>query len=127
MEKPGKLYHANAKIGTIAYENERQVVARKDGGKAKAVRIIWDYMPVGHRLRKADAIFVLGNRDTRVAEYAAQLYLDGWAPRIVFSGSGSIHNHKAGRERFVGSTEAEVFATHSIQNGRSKAGDPYRK
>ena len=78
--------------------------------KASAIRLIWEYMLLHHELKKADLIFVLGNRDTRVAEYAAQLYLDGWAPIVLFSGSGSIHNNKPGRERFKGSTEAEVFA-----------------
>jgi hypothetical protein len=41
---------------------------------------------VGHTLAKADAIIVLGCHDTRVAERGAQLFLDGWAPLIVFSG-----------------------------------------
>ncbi len=78
--------------------------------KEKALNLIWDYMHMEHTLKKADAIFVLGCRDTRVAEHAAQLFLDGLAPIIIFAGSGSIHNSKPGREQFVGSTEAEVFA-----------------
>lgn len=78
--------------------------------KELALNLIWDYMHLHHALKKGDAIVVLGNRDTRVAEYAAQLFLDGWAPFLVFSGSGSAHNHKPGREQFAGSTEAEVFA-----------------
>lgn len=77
-------------------------------------------MLMHHELKKADVIFVLGNRDVRVAEYAAQLYLEGWAPVILFSGSGSIHNHKLGRERFVGSTEAEVFADIALKMGVPK-------
>ncbi len=85
--------------------------------KEEALKIIWDYMHIGHELKKADAIFVLGNRDTQVADYAAQLYLDGWAPVIIFAGSGSVHNHKAGREQFVGSTEAEVFADVALKMG----------
>ena len=82
-----------------------------------AAQKIWDYMLMHHKLLKSDAIMVLGNRDTRVAEYAAQLYLDGWAPILVFSGSGTIHNHKPGREKFIGSTEAEVFANVAIEKG----------
>ncbi len=85
--------------------------------KEAALKTIWDYMHLDHRLKRADAIFVLGSRDTRVAEYAAQLYLDGWAPILLFSGSGSIHNHKPGREKFLGSTEAEVFADVALQMG----------
>lgn len=85
--------------------------------KDTAIKIIWDYMHMNHQLEKADVIFVLGSRDIRVAEYAAQLYFDGWAPLILFSGSGDIHNHKPGRERFVGSTEAEVFADIAKEKG----------
>lgn len=88
--------------------------------KGEALQTIWDYMLMGHTLKKADAIFVLGNRDTRVAEYAAQLYEDGWAPVIVFAGSGNIHNHKAGREQFIDSTEAEVFADIALKRGVPK-------
>jgi uncharacterized SAM-binding protein YcdF (DUF218 family) len=85
-----------------------------------AARKIWDYMLMHHTLKKADVIFVLGNRDVRVAEYAARLYLDGWAPILLCAGSGSIHNHEPGREQFVGSTEAEVFANIAISMGVPK-------
>lgn len=85
--------------------------------KDQAIRIIWDYMHLNHQLQNADAILVLGNRDIRVGEYAAKLWLDGWAPYLVCSGSGNIHNNKPGREQFVGSTEAEVFAAKAIEMG----------
>jgi len=87
--------------------------------KQEALQIIWDYMHMGHELKKADLIFVLGNRDLRVAEYASDLFLEGegWAPYILFSGSGDIHNEKPGRERFQGSTEAEVFAEVARNKG----------
>ncbi|MCA9361325.1 YdcF family protein [Candidatus Kaiserbacteria bacterium] len=78
--------------------------------KNEAINKIWDYMHINHNLKKADVIFVLGNRDIRVAEYATKLYFNGLAPIILFSGSGNIHNSKPGREQFIGSTEAEVFA-----------------
>ncbi|MFA6432350.1 MAG: YdcF family protein [Candidatus Paceibacterota bacterium] len=88
--------------------------------KEIASQKIWDYMLMHQTLKKADMILVLGNRDTRVAECAAQLYLDGWAPVLVCSGSGSIHNDKPGREQFVGTTEAEVFANIAIKMGVPK-------
>jgi uncharacterized SAM-binding protein YcdF (DUF218 family) len=81
---------------------------------------IWDYMLMHQKLKKADVIFVLGNRDTRVAARAAQLYLESWAPILLCAGSGSIHNHKPGREQFIGSTEAEVFANVAINMGVPK-------
>lgn len=85
-----------------------------------AAQLIWDYMLMHHELKKSDVIFVLGNRDTRVADRAAELYLQGLAPVILFAGSGSIHNHKVGREAFVGSTEAEVFANIAVSKGVPK-------
>lgn len=85
-----------------------------------AALTIWNYMLMHQPLQKSDVIFVLGNSDTRVGEYAAQLYLDGWAPTVLFTGSGSIHNHKPGRERFIGTTEADVFADVAIKMGVPK-------
>ena len=47
---------------------------------------IWDYHLLKHQIAKADAIMVLCSHDERVAERGAQLFLDGWAPLIIFSG-----------------------------------------
>ncbi len=47
---------------------------------------VWRYHQLNHQLAKADAIMVLCSHDTIVAERGAQLYLDGWAPLIIFSG-----------------------------------------
>src|SRR5450631_1101055 len=85
-----------------------------------AAQKIWDYMLMHHTLKKADVIFALGNSDRRVAEYAAQLYLDGWAPLLLCTGSGSIHNHKPERKEFIDTTEAEVFADIAIKMGVPK-------
>ena len=49
-------------------------------------RKIWDYHHVNHSLKKADCIIVLGSHDTRVAERGAQLFLEGYAPLILFTG-----------------------------------------
>lgn len=50
----------------------------------KLAKIIWNYHHLNHRLEKTDCIFVLGSHDTRVAEYAADLFLKGYAPPISF-------------------------------------------
>jgi uncharacterized SAM-binding protein YcdF (DUF218 family) len=76
----------------------------------EAIRIVWDYMRMGHSLKKADAIMVLGSYDIRVAEYAAKLWLDGWAPYLICAGSGNAYSDSAVWQSFVGSTEADVFA-----------------
>jgi uncharacterized SAM-binding protein YcdF (DUF218 family) len=83
----------------------------------EALKEVWEHMHMGHTLKKADVIFVLGNRDIRVAAYAAKLYQEGWASYILFSGSGDIHNSKPGREQFAGSTEAEIFTQIAIKAG----------
>ena len=55
---------------------------------------IWNYHRLGHELARADAILVLCSHDTVVAERGAQLWLDGWAPLLIFSGGlGSITRH----------------------------------
>lgn len=49
-------------------------------------QLIWDYHQLHHQLRPAGAILVLGSHDTRVAVRAAELWLAGYAPLLVFSG-----------------------------------------
>ncbi|OAA63805.1 Rossmann-like alpha/beta/alpha sandwich fold protein [Cordyceps fumosorosea ARSEF 2679] len=67
--------------------------------------LVYEYHRMGMTLQPADLIFCLGSLDTRVATRAAQLYLDGLAPRIVFSGGLG----KLTRDRFSMS-EADLFA-----------------
>ncbi len=47
---------------------------------------IWHYHKMNHQLEKAAAILVLCSHDKRVAERGAQLFLEGWAPLLIFSG-----------------------------------------
>jgi uncharacterized SAM-binding protein YcdF (DUF218 family) len=47
---------------------------------------IWNYHLMNHEIAKADAILVLCSHDERVAERGAQLFLEGWAPLLIFSG-----------------------------------------
>lgn len=73
---------------------------------------IWDYHHINHQLKKADCIFVLGSHDTRVAEYAADLFLRGLAPYIVFSGGfGSLTIDMFKKP------EADIFAEIAIKKG----------
>jgi uncharacterized SAM-binding protein YcdF (DUF218 family) len=51
-----------------------------------AARRVWDYHHMGHVPAPADAIFVLGSHDLRVAERAADLYRQGLAPLVILSG-----------------------------------------
>jgi len=68
-------------------------------------RIVWDYHRLGHALEHAECIVALGSHDTRVAERAAEVYLEGWAPLVVFSGNlGALTSGMWQRP------EAEIFA-----------------
>jgi len=68
-------------------------------------RRVWDYHHVNHVLGPADGIIVLGSHDPRVAERAAEIFLGGWAPVVVFSGNlGSLTSGLWHRP------EAEIFA-----------------
>lgn len=75
-------------------------------------RQLWDYHHMQHPLEKADCIFALGSHDLRVANRAAELYLQGWAPLVIFSGGlGNV-------TRGVWTTpEADLFAAIAIQMG----------
>lgn len=53
---------------------------------SQAAKILWKYHQLGMRLKKADCIFVLSSHDLRVADHAALLYKQGWAPKLIISG-----------------------------------------
>ena len=73
-------------------------------------RIIWDYMLMHHELKPMDAIFALGSNDTRVAERAAELYKQGYAPYVIFAGAN-------GKASTLSQSEAEVFAEIAVAKG----------
>lgn len=81
----------------------------------KYAKIIWDYMLMNQDLKKSDAIFVLGTHDTRVAEYATNIFLQGYAPWIIFSGGFGKITHGV-----LNKSEAEVFADIAINLGVPK-------
>ncbi len=73
---------------------------------------LWDYHHMNHRLQKADAILALGSHDLRVADRAAELYLQGWAPLIIFSGGlGNFTQH------IWTESEADRFAKIAMKHG----------
>jgi uncharacterized SAM-binding protein YcdF (DUF218 family) len=73
---------------------------------------IWDFHQMRHKLKRADLIFVLGSHDTRVAQRAADLFLEGWAPIVLFS--GGLGNLTAGRWQ---EPEADTFAKIAMDRG----------
>src|SRR5215212_7203183 len=71
----------------------------------RLAEILWNYHQLRHLLSPADAILVLCSHDTRVAERGARLFLDGYAPRLIFSGGlGTITRH------LMTEPEADQFA-----------------
>ena len=81
-------------------------------GVERDARTLWEYHQLHHALAPADAILVLGSHDTRVAERGAELFLEGLAPWIVFSGNlGALTRSLWTRP------EAEVFAEVARDRG----------
>jgi uncharacterized SAM-binding protein YcdF (DUF218 family) len=66
---------------------------------------LWDYHLMKQQVAKADAILVLCSHDERVAERGAQLFLEGFAPLIIFSGGQGEITRQLWQE-----PEAERFA-----------------
>ena len=76
------------------------------------IQILWDYMKMNHKIRNADCIIGLGTIDINVANVASELYLKGYANKLIFSGGlGKI------TRKLCNETEAEKFAKIAIQRG----------
>ncbi|MFC8859766.1 YdcF family protein [[Kitasatospora] papulosa] len=52
-------------------------------------RVLWDYHHMHHELRPCSVVIGLGSHDLGVADTAADLYKQGMAPLIVFTGATS--------------------------------------
>jgi uncharacterized SAM-binding protein YcdF (DUF218 family) len=73
---------------------------------------LWSYHQLHHTLEKCDCILVLGSMDTRTAHRGAEVYLQGYAPIIIFSGGLG----KLTKDLWQG-TEADLFATIALDKG----------
>lgn len=78
----------------------------------KLAQIVWDYHHLNQPLKKSDCLLVLGSHDIRVAEYAADLFLQNYAPYIIFS--GGVGRLTTGLFK---KTEAEIFAEIALKKG----------
>ena len=52
----------------------------------KPLQVIWDYLGMHQEPKKADCIVGFGNFNTNIARRAADLYHQGYAPKILFTG-----------------------------------------
>lgn len=75
-------------------------------------KTIWEYHLLHHQLKKSDCILVLGSNDIRVAERGADLYKQGYAPRIMFAGNRGVLT-----EGVFKKPEADVFADVARSRG----------
>lgn len=50
------------------------------------LRVLWDYLRLHQPLGHADVIVAFGNFNTDIPRRAAELYLGGYAPKILFTG-----------------------------------------
>lgn len=79
-----------------------------------AIKLLWEFNQVNHKLQKADFILVLGSNDLTVPVAAAEIYKLGFASKIIVSGGfGRL-------TRGLSKPEAEVFADILIVNGVPK-------
>ncbi len=73
-----------------------------------SIREITDYLFLEDELAPADLIVVFGGKRLERAERAAELYKQGLAPRILFTG---------GDKRGIGVCEAERLRDHAVSLG----------
>ena len=52
----------------------------------KPLQVIWDYLGMHQTPQKADCIVGFGNFNDNIARRAAQLYREGCAPKVLFTG-----------------------------------------
>ncbi len=52
----------------------------------KPLQVIWDYLRLGEEPQKADCIVGFGNFNVNIARRAAELYHQGYADKILFTG-----------------------------------------
>lgn len=78
----------------------------------KAIHILWDYMCMHQTPRKADCIIGFGCYNEDVARRAAQLYHEGYAPRILLTGALGRNTASMWTE-----SEATRFARVAMEEG----------
>lgn len=69
----------------MAEHSRREVTDRQ----WRDAHLLWDFLLMRHRPKPCSAAIVLGSHDLGVATRAAELYLAGMVPVLVFSGSNS--------------------------------------
>lgn len=76
------------------------------------LQVIWDYMKLHQMPQKADCIVGFGNFNSNIARRAAQLYLQGYAPKLLFT--GGLGRNTLG---ILPEAEADRFARVAMECG----------
>ena len=76
------------------------------------LQVIWDYLCLHQAPRKADVIVGFGNFNEDIPRRAAELYLQGYAPKILFT--GGLGRNTVG---LLPESEADRFARVAISCG----------
>lgn len=96
----------------------------------ESLRIVWDSLYSADELEQADVIMAFGCADPMVGERAARLFLDGWAPVLLFSGGlgkgtlgrlqkSEAENYADTAERMGVSREKMILETKSTNTGEN--------
>ena len=80
------------------------------------LQIIWDYLGMHQSPEKADCIVGFGNFNTNIARRAAELYRQGYAPKVLFT--GGLGRNTAG---LLPEPEAVRFARVAMECGVPEA------
>ena len=80
------------------------------------LQIIWDYLGMHQAPEKADCIVGFGNFNTNIARRAAELYCQGYAPKVLFT--GGLGRNTAG---LLPEPEAVRFARVAMECGVPEA------
>jgi len=99
-------------VGSADGETSTNSTPMMNGHLRTLVETLWRYHQLNHRLQPADAILVLCSHDKAVAERGAELFLEGWAPLLIFAGGlGAITRH------LWTEPEADQFAAVAVAMG----------
>lgn len=74
--------------------------------------ILWQYLQIKQTPKNVDCMIVLGSNDDRVASYAAELMLKGFAKTVIFSGASGRNT-----EGLYATSEANHFASIALKMG----------
>ena len=76
------------------------------------LKVLWDYMRLDMEIQPADCIIGFGCINDTIPVRCAQLYRDGYAPKVLFT--GGLGRQTPGR---LSQSEAERFAAVAVKHG----------